>query len=113
MSTLVQLFPSLASVLSRQLRLINRVSLANQIDAAKILKITFDKTADAAYIYLQPSPEFNAVQLNTVKVQHGETVEVETPYWTYIDIDNLGCLTGIEILTPGNLKDALSKYADG
>ena len=46
-------------------------------------------------------------------VRHGETLEVETPYWTNIDTDNFGRLVGIEILAPGDMKDELRKYADG
>jgi len=44
-------------------------------------------------------------------VCHGETIPVETQFWTNIDTDNFGRLVGIEILNPGVLKIELSKRA--
>ena len=113
MPTLIKSFPSFTAELSRQLRLAGRTPLADQMNVADIAKVTFDKTANAGYIYLLPSRQLNVVEANTVGVRHGETIEVETPYWTYIDTDNFGRLTGIEILTSGDMKDELKKYADG
>ena len=114
MSTLVAVFPSLASELSRGLRAAGRASLADQVDAAAIARVTFDVRANAGYIYMEPSRELNVVETNIVGVRHGgETLEVETRYWTNIDTDNIGRLSGIEILAPGDLRDELRKYADG
>ena len=113
MPTPIESFPSLGAELSRQLRLAGRASLADQIDAAAIARVTFDDAANAGYIYVQPSRELNVVETNIVGVRHGGTLEVETPYWTNIDTDNFGRLAGIEILAPGDMKDNLRKYADG
>lgn len=113
MSSLIESFPSLAADLSRKLRLRGRASLADQIDAATIASVTFDDSVNAGYIYVQPSRELNVVETNIMGVRHGETLEVETPYWTYIDADNFGRLVGIEVLAPGDIKDQLRKYADG
>jgi uncharacterized protein YuzE len=74
------------------------------VDTATIARVTFDDSANAGYIYVQPSRELNVVETNIVGVQHGETLEVETRYWTNIDTDNFGRLAGIEILAPGDLK---------
>jgi hypothetical protein len=105
-------FPSLAAELSRQLRLAGRAPLADQIDAAAIARVTFDDATNAGYIYLQYTRELNVVERNIVGVRRGETLEVETPYWTYIDTDNFGRLAGIEILSPGDMMDELRTYAD-
>ncbi|NOS77319.1 MAG: DUF2283 domain-containing protein [Nitrospira sp.] len=113
MSSLIKSFPSLAAELSRQLRLTGRAPLANQIDSAAVARVTFDGDANAGYIYVHPSRELNVVETNIMGVRHGETLEIETPYWTNIDTDNLGRLVGIEILAPGDMKDELRKYADG
>ena len=110
---LIESFPSLAAELSRQLRLVGRAPLADQIDAAAIARVTFDTAANAGYIYVQPSRELNVVETTIVGVRHGETLEVETPYWTNVDTDNFGRLVGIEILAPGDMKDELRKHADG
>jgi uncharacterized protein YuzE len=110
--SLIKSFPSLAAELSRQLRLAGRALLADQIDAAAIARVTFDDDANAGYIYVHPSRELNVVEKKIMGVRHGETLEVETPYWTNIDTDNFGRLVGIEILAPGDMKDELRKYAD-
>ncbi len=112
MSTLVASFPSLASELSRGLRAAGRGPLADQVDAAAITRVTFDDAVNAGYIHLQPSRELNVVETNIMDVRHGETLEVETPYWTNIDADNFGRLMGIQILAPGDMKDELRKHAD-
>lgn len=110
MSTLVASFPSLVSELSRGLRAAGRAPLADQVEAAAIARVTFDDGADAGYIYVQPSSELNVVEMNIVGVTHGETLEVETRYWTIIDTDNFGRLAGIEILAPGELKSVLRTH---
>jgi hypothetical protein len=113
MSSLTESFPSLASELSRQLRLAGRAPLADQIDAAVIARVTFDDAANVGYIYVRPSRVLNIVEANIVGVRHGETLYVETPYWSNIDIDNFGRLMGIAILVPGDIKDDLRKHANG
>lgn len=95
------------------MRLGGRASLADQIDAATVARVTFDESASAGYIYVRPSRELNVVETNVMGVRHGETVEVATPYWTNIDTDNFGRLVGIEILAPGDIEDELRKYAEG
>jgi hypothetical protein len=113
MSSLIESFPLLAAKLSQQLRSVGRAPLADQIDRAVITSVTFDETVNAGYIYLQPSRDLNFVEANIIRVRYGSMIEVETPYWTNIDIDNFERLMGIEILTPGDLKDDLRKYASG
>ena len=95
------------------MRVAGRAPLADQIDAAAIARVTFDDAANAGYIYVRPSRELNTVEANVMGVRHGDTVEVETRYWTNIDTDNFGRLVGIEILSPGDIKDELRKHADG
>jgi hypothetical protein len=108
-----QAFPSLASALSRALRDGGQASLADQIEQAVIDRVTFEASTSAGYIYVRPSRELNIVEVNLVGVRHGQTIEVETPYWTYIDIDNFDRLTGIEVLAPGELKQELRERANG
>ena len=62
---------------------------------------------------MQPSRELSVVETNIMGIRHGETLEVETPYWTNIDTENFGRLVGIEIVAPGDTKDELRKYAGG
>jgi hypothetical protein len=111
MVSLVEVFPSLARELSGALRDGGRASLAEQVDQAIIDRVTFDESANAGYIFVRPSRNLNVVEANIVGVRHGETVEVETQYWTNIDTDNLDRLTGVEVLAPGDLKNELIRRA--
>jgi hypothetical protein len=111
MSLLIESFPLLAAELSQQLRSAGRTALADQINRAVIARVTFEETINAGYIYLQPSRDLNLIEANIIGVRYGSMIEVETPYWTNIDIDNFERLMGIEILTPGDLKDDLKKHA--
>ena len=65
------------------------------------------------YIYVRPSTELNIMETTVVGVRHGDTIEVETRYWTNIDTDNFGRLLGVEILAPGDIKNELRKQANG
>ena len=113
MTKLIETFPSLVAKLSQQLRVAGRAPLADQVVAAVIHKVTFDEAANAGYIYIQPFRDLNVVETNIVGVRHGETIEVETPYWTNVDTDNFGRLAGIEVLAPGDIKGELRKHANG
>ena len=112
MSSLIESFPSLVAELSQQLRGAGRAPLADQIDSAAIARVIFDDSANAGYIYVQPSRDLNVVEANVMGVRHGDTIEVKTRYWTIVDTDNFDRLVGIEILAPGDIKDELRRYAD-
>jgi uncharacterized protein YuzE len=112
MSSLTEAFPSLVSELSQSLRGAERAALADQIEAAVIDRVTFDESANAGYIYVRPSRDLNVVEANVMDVRHGETIEVETRYWTNIDTDNFDRLVGIEILAPGDITKGLNERAN-
>jgi uncharacterized protein YuzE len=111
MLKLIETFPVLTRELSQSLRNEGRQTLAEQIDAALITRITFDEAANAGYIYVEPSRALNVIETNIVGVRHGETIPVKTQFWTNIDTDNFDRLVGVEILNPGALKSELSKRA--
>jgi hypothetical protein len=113
MSKLADAFPILASELAQSLRETGREALAEQIERATITRVTFDDSANAGYLYLQPSRALNVVEANVVGVRHGKTVPVRTQFWTNIDTDNFDRLTGIEILDPRALKMELRRRASG
>ena len=113
MSKLVDTFPVLASELAQSLRSAGRNALAQQIDGATIARVSFDNAANAGYVYLEPSRPLNVVEANIVGERHGETIPVETQFWTNIDTDNFDRITGIEILDPRELKAELGHRANG
>jgi hypothetical protein len=106
-------FPTLAQELVKSLRATGRAGLAEQIEAAVIGRVSFDNAANAGYIYLEPSRNLNVVEANIVGTRHGETIPVETQFWTTIDTDNFDRILGIEILDPGSLKAELRRRASG
>ena len=78
---------------------------------ASVTRVTFDGSANAAYIYVEESRPLSVVEQNVIGVCHGETIPVECRYWVNLDTDNFGRLTGIEILNPGNLISDIKKRA--
>jgi uncharacterized protein YuzE len=111
MSPLAEAFPILARELSERLRADNEVSLADQLDVAIVDRVTFDPDANAGYIYLRPSRELNVIEKNIVGAKHRETKEVQTQYWTMIDIDTFDRIMGIEVLNPGDIERSLLQHA--
>jgi uncharacterized protein YuzE len=112
-SKLFEAFPALATELVHALRNAGRDALAQQIDAATIARVTVDPDANAAYIYLDPSRALNVVETNIIGVRHGETIPVETSFWTVVDTDNFDRVAGIEIFDPGDLEAELMRFATG
>lgn len=113
MLKLVDTFSVLARELSQSLQNEGYEALADQIDAALIKRVTFDKEANAGHIYVEPSRTLNVTEANIVGVRHGKTIPVETQFWTNIDTDNFDRVVGIEILDPGVLEAELSRCAFG
>jgi uncharacterized protein YuzE len=111
MSKLIDTFPSLAREVAASLRRLGRTELAEQVDLAIVLRVTFDDSAGAGYIYVEPSCALNVVEANVIGARHGETITLETEFDAVIDIDNFERLTGIEILAPGVLKAELKRHA--
>ena len=110
---LVEAFPALASELTQSLRNAGRDALAEQIETATITRVTFDSDHNVGYIYLDPSRDLNVVERNIIGVRHGETIPVETPFWTVVDTDNFDRVAGIEILDARKLEADLIRHAIG
>jgi|ERR1051325_2085942 uncharacterized protein YuzE len=112
MATLSETFPSLARELSHALLATDQTSLAEQLDSAAIDRVTFDPSANAGYIYLHLARELNIVEKNQVFASRvRESQEVETQYYTVIDIDNFGRIIGVEVLNPSVIKASLIEHA--
>ena len=91
-------FPDVTARIKAALNSAGRDDLAGQIGEADVIRWTFDEDAEASYIYVQSPRQLNVVETNVVGVKHGETVVFETDEGTAVDVDNFGCLTGIELL---------------
>ena len=111
MTKLVDTFPVLAREVSRSLRALGRTELAQQVDDAIVSRVTFDESAGAGYVYVEPTRALNVVEANIIGARHGETITVETQFDAVIDADNFERLMGIEILAPGVLAAELKRRA--
>ena len=111
MIKLIETFPTLAREISNSLRALGRVQLAEQVDVAIVARVTFDESAGAGYVYVEPRRSLNVVETNVVGARHGETITVETEFDAVIDVDNFQRLMGIEILAPGVLAAELKRRA--
>ncbi|HET9268568.1 MAG TPA: hypothetical protein VFO31_10405 [Vicinamibacterales bacterium] len=111
MIKLVDVFPALANQLAQSLRAEGLDSLAEQVNAAVVQRVTFDESVNAGYIHVVPARALNVVEANIIGVRHGRAIDVETEYGAVIDIDNFERLSGIEILAPGVLAAELKRRA--
>ena len=89
---------------------LGREELSDQFQEAIVERVAFDPSANAGYIRVEQIRPLNIVEQNIIKPRHGETIGVGTEFWVNIDVDNFGRLSGIEILSPGTLKDFLERY---
>ena len=111
MKTVATLFPKLIEELVSALNAEGRTELSEQLLIAVVERVTFDKSADAGYIYLRPTKALNVVETNIIHAKHGETIAVESKYWMNLDVDNFGRPTGVEVMSPpGRLKAELRKH---
>jgi uncharacterized protein YuzE len=113
MNKLIDTFPLLAREVAKSLRALGRAALARQIEEAVVSRVTFDDSASAGYIYIEPSRALNIVEANIIGVRHGDTITVETEFDAHIDTDNFERVVGIEILAPGVLRSELKSRAGG
>jgi uncharacterized protein YuzE len=108
MPTLAEVLPDLVDELAELLQASGRDDLAAQLREVEVTRWTHDTSCDAAYIYLRSPRPLNVVEQNVVGVKHGETVPVEHRRWVNVDTDNFGRMTGIELLSPGDVPARLS-----
>jgi len=108
MPTLADLLPDLAEELAAALRTSGRDDLAAQLGEVEVDRWTHDTSCNAAYIYLRSPRPLNVVEQNIIGVKHGETVPVEHRRWVNVDTDSFGRMTGIELLSPGDVPARLA-----
>ncbi len=109
---LFERYPDLLADIASALASEGRADLGEQLRPSGIASVTYDNSADAGYIYLQPTRELNAVECNIVGPKHGETIQVECAYWCMLDVDNFGRITGVELLSPpADIKSKLREDA--
>lgn len=115
MKKFADLFPSLVSEIISSLRNQKITSLECQLSTAEIKKVTYDEEVRASYVYLRIPSSSNPVNStgDSEFISHGQTMEVDTKYWTLLDVNESGFLTGIEILSPADLEPTLRRLAHG
>ena len=113
MTTLTGAFPLLAQAVAKALRDLERADLAQQIEDAVVSRVTFDPSAGAAYVSVEPSRALNVVEANIIGVRHGETIVVETEFAALVDTDNFERVIGVEVLAPGVLEPDLRRRTRG
>jgi len=91
-------FPDVAARIKAALVTAGQDDLVAQIGEVEVIRWTFDKDADASYIYVKSPREINVVETNIIGVKYGETVVFKDDESALVDVDNFGRLTGIELL---------------
>jgi len=106
---LIEALPVFSAELRTCLSAIGRGDIAAQVEEIVVERYSYDGSCSAANIYLQSPRSLNNVETNIIGLRHGETIEVEHPYWVNVDIDNFGRLKGIELLNGTKVADTLSR----
>ena len=89
MDALSQVFPELAASVSAALERMGKTDLARECLVARIFRVTFDVSVDAAYIYL-----------NELGPDNCESVPLEMPRWMIVLDTVSGRPQGLEWLSP-------------
>jgi uncharacterized protein YuzE len=108
LATLAQALPDLVDELAVSLLASGQHDLAAQLREVEVDRWTHDTSCDAVYIYVRSPRPVNVVEQNIIGVKHGETIEVQHRCRVNLDTDNFGRLTGIELLSPGDVPTELS-----
>ena len=110
MSSLAELMPEFFAEVYQLLETEGRGDLASQLRECSITRVTYDRAADAAYIYLRSAKTLNIVENNIIGVKHGETISLQHPWMVNLDTDNFGRLVGIEVLSGKRVAVPLKQY---
>lgn len=108
---LATLLPQFTQELASSLTAQGRNELASQLGEVSFVRYTYDTSVDAAYIYVRSPRNINSIDETIVGVRHGETVPVEHRYWVNLDVDGFGRLSGIELLSGGDIAATLATTA--
>lgn len=103
MATPADVLPDLVDELAESLRASGRNDLAVQRREVEVARWTHDTSVGTAYIDLRSPRQLNVVEHTIIGVGHGETVPVDHRCCVNVDTDNLGRVTGIELLSPGDV----------
>ena len=110
MQRLADLLPEFARQVEDHLRQASGAELADQIPLVAVLRWTYDASADAGFIYVEPSRPLNIAERGLIKSFHSHSVELKgLPGWILVDVDNLGRITGIELLNRADIFSQLSR----
>jgi uncharacterized protein YuzE len=110
MQLLTEILPDFAKQVENNLRSAANVDLADQIASVRILRWTYEVAEDAGFIYLEPARPSNIAERNVIKPFYSHSVELEDlPGMVVVDVDNLGRVTGIELLNRADIFDELAK----
>jgi uncharacterized protein YuzE len=108
---LATLLPQLTQELASSLIAEGRNELASQLRELSYVRYRYDTSVDATYIYVRLSRKADPGDKAIVGVDHSGTVPVGHQYSVNLDIINTGRITGIEILSGGDIAAILATSA--
>jgi uncharacterized protein YuzE len=100
---LMDYFPEFASQLAEALAEAGDYDIGQSFSESSISTCTYDSSCHACYIYVEPSRLLNTFEIDMMGVKHGRTIEVNHPFWVYIDVDNFDRPVGIELLNASSI----------
>lgn len=111
-SRLADLLPGFFLEISRSLQAQRFQEVHEQLPDLTIERWTWDPSCDAMYVYVGGVRQFDAVEENVIGVRYGESIPLDhCDGMVVIDVDNLGCVMGIEVIGRPDVYEILSKSA--
>jgi uncharacterized protein YuzE len=112
MMRISELLPDFVAAAQASLEAQGRSELAEQLVSLELSRWTHDPEADAMYLYLSGQRPLNVVEQNTVRVRHGECIELEDlDGMVVLDTDNFQRISGIEIIWRKDILKELKQKA--
>jgi hypothetical protein len=100
MNTFTARFPELASSLAAELEMAGNRALADELRVATVRAASLDQGKDVAYISLEPLRQLSDVERSIIGERYRRIVPAGGDGATYLDLDNLGRIVGVQIFSP-------------
>lgn len=107
---IIEVLPDFGEKIVDAFRNMKRIELADQFTTLELDRWTYDAEVQAIYIYLCGHRPLNIVEKNIIRTMHDESIEIsELDGMVVADIDNLGRISGIEVINRPDITKKLSK----
>ena len=107
---IIEILPDFSEKITNAFRNLKRTELSDQFTTLELDYWTYDAEVQAIYIYLCGHRPLNIAEKNIIRIIHDECIEFsELDGIVVADIDNLGRISGIEVINRPDITEQLSQ----